>query len=530
MALASTGDVGWQNLVDKKHNILTAGSPEKMESMMKEINSGTENKAEAQSDIDLIQSEGARTVTEAERINNIRDARTLGQSNQEIRRQKEDILNDASTGGYKDLLEKEERGVISDSDQKALDKKRNNITQLEAKFNANNEKIRDLSHMTITADKVEATRNEIKSLKIDNKQLEKERKAVEDDESYKRLERLESQGADLSPADQTTLDSKRRVLGDIDLKIKANSRQQDRLSNAYIVVKTEDEKKTEDKKRRQAVTKKESEVEGWDKKIADFTKILDHNKLSEVQIARTHVDATMEGEAAKKIATITNSDQLVAIIREAMESKDQGLVQAAYKKITKTGNYNDIHRALGLGTGYEGMQKMATYLQQHAGFSQQDARGLVAEVGEIGKSVGHYQSFAAMSMDKSGQWQPTGRNEQQASIFSELSKVQIQKMVRELNRLAAGSFQSGLPHTSQNWSFEPSMIATIASKDAAFAKQLEDTGAISMIQFIGENQKNLEILERNGARQTAKTIRKLMAANTKKSSVTRSLDTIKSIV
>jgi hypothetical protein len=276
------------------------------------------------------------------------------------------------------------------------------------------------------------------------------------------------------------------------------------------------------------VSSEEAHIGDIDTEIKRLTAVLTKNKLSEIQTSRAHVDSTMEAEANKKIATITNSDQLVAIIKEAIESKDQGLVAAAYKKITKTGNYNDIHRELNLGTGYEGMVGMAEHLQKDGGFSEQDARALVAEAGEIAKSVNHYQAFAAMSMDKAGQWQPTGKDQQQANIFSELSKVQIQKIVRDLNRLAAGEFKSGMPHTAANWEMSPAMVAIIAAKDEAFAKQLNDTGSISMAQFIGSKPENIQKLIDNGARVTAKAIQALMEKS-KDAKVTDPLVAIRSI-
>jgi hypothetical protein len=524
MALASTGDVAWQNIVDKKHNILTAGSPEKMEKTLARINAGTEDKKRVATDINNIRGESGRTVTMSEYDDKLKRTKELKNINSGLTTQRDAITGSAA---YEDLLKKESNRSITGSEQTDLGKQRTEVDRLNDNIKANEEDIKGLDHVAITIDKVEANRASIKNLEDNNTDLAKQKKDIIDSKDYQDLDRQEKEGS-ISAGDQKRLDFQRKRVKSLDDNIASNNKNKEKLSGSYIVVDDGAAKERAEKSRRAEIAGKEVKSKELDKEIEKFTRALQRNKLSEIETARAHIDSTMEAEANKKIATITNPDQLVGIFKEAVEAKDQGLIAAAYKKLTKTSNYNEIHRDLGIGTGYDGMIAMSHYLQDEGGLSQQDSRALIAEVGEIAKGVNHFEAFGAMSLNKAGQWGETGKENQQAAILGEKSKIQVQQLVRTANRLGMGEYRNGEPHDADHWDLAQDSIALFASKDEAYAKQMTETGNINLIQFIGTNPENLRKLEQNGAKKVAATIRNVMA-KAGSSNVATPLDAIKSL-
>ncbi len=419
MALASTGDVAWQNLVDKKFNILKAGSPKKETDTLDNIKAVNANKETVQQDIENLKDESSRVVTAQEDAQNQALIANLQTANADLSSKKNNIINSQA---YRDLERKEKDFTITESEEKELENKRKQVGKIDTNIKKNNESMSDLARKDI----------------------------IRPDDTAKAAFKAQK---------------------DADIAIK------------------------------------EGEMKKLDDEISKLTEALSKNKLSEIQTARASINAKLEGEANKKIANINSSDQLVSIFKEAIESKDEGLIAASYKRLAKQGNYNDIHRELGFGTGYEGMLKMSEHLQKEGGMTEQDSRALISDIGELCKSVKHYEAFGVMSMNKAGKWEVNKPEEQEAAIFSEKAKIQVQQYVRDGNRLANGSYSSGKPHTGANWNISRSSIALFASKDKQYAEELMKTGNVNSIMFMAENPENLRKLEANGAKEVAKVIR-----------------------
>ncbi|MFA6194848.1 MAG: hypothetical protein WC719_03860 [Patescibacteria group bacterium] len=438
-ALLSTGDVAWQNIMDRKFN---AGSPAKNKEYLGKIKAQEDMKKAATGELGRIDLESGKVVTAAEDRDNKERIKDINKKNYKLEEDSKAIVDSAD---YKKLLGKEKAGSLTEDETKELVKKKADIKKINDTMARNLEEKDVLSGKNIVvSDKI------AKDAKLEEYQKEKDK----------------SLGA----------------------------------------------------------------VNAADAEIAKFADVLRKNQLSEVQSARASISAKMEGEASKQIANFSNPDQLVGIFKEAEEQHDEGLMAACYKKLAKSGNYNDLHRSLGIGTGYDGMIKMSEHLQKAGGMTEQDSRALIAEVGELAKASNHFEAFGAMSMNKAGKWEETGKDEQEAAILSEKSKVQVQQFVRSVNRLGAGSYRNGEPHDSKHWDISRSTISLFASKDAAYAADLEKTGNINVIRFIGANEKNLEALEKNGAVEVAKVIRKICAQGGKKNDVSNPMGAIRGVV
>lgn len=239
-------------------------------------------------------------------------------------------------------------------------------------------------------------------------------------------------------------------------------------------------------------------------------KRIDERSLVSMTGARIASQAKVESEQGKIIAHINNADELVRIMREGIRTGQQGMVSAAWKKLARTGNYNEFNKDIGVGTGWKGMLDASDFLIKEGGFDTQTARGLVAEVGELAKSSSlHMEAFGTMKMDKAGNWEPTTELEHDAAVLAEKTKVQSQKFCRDANRLATG-YYDGPIHDEAHWRPSNSTIALYGSKDAQYAKDMQATGNPSQIYFMGSNPVYLEMLENNGAPEVAKVIRDFM--------------------
>lgn len=441
-ALLSTGDVAWQNIMDKKFSLFRAGSPARSKQFLDKIKEQEAKKKAAEEAAQEIDLKSGNVVTEAEHKANQAKMADLDSQKKKLVANKESLIG---ADDYKDLIAKEEMGSLTENDVKNLAKKKAAIKKIEETIN--------------------------------NNEGEKE-----------------------------VLGRKNDVVADNDAKKSKLAAYQAQKSASSAA------------------------ISAADAEITKFADVLRKNKLSEVQSARADINAKMESEANKKIANFSNPDQLIGIYKEAEEQHDEGLMAASYKKLTKTGNYNELHKELGIGTGYEGMLAMSKRLQDHGGMTEQDSRALIAEIGELAKSVNHLEAFGAMSMNKGGMWEETGADNQQAAILAEKSKIQVQQFVRSVNRLGAGSYQNGQPHDADHWELSASTISLFASKDKSYAGELEKTGNINVIRFIGANPKNLEALEKNGAKEVAKTIREVCAKGGKSSDVSNPLKAVQSIV
>jgi hypothetical protein len=174
------------------------------------------------------------------------------------------------------------------------------------------------------------------------------------------------------------------------------------------------------------------------------------------------------------------------------------------------------------------MLGLAKVMQDKGGMSEQDSFGILAELGEITKAGKHYQAFGTVSMDDTGKWQANDYTEQQAAILSEQSKVQTQSFSRDANRLGLGHYKEGA-HTAANWVLDDATIKLFASKDNDYAKQIGTTGNVNLIRFIASNSKNLELLEKNGAKEVAAKIREI-AGSSKTPSAENPKAAIKSVI
>ncbi len=243
-----------------------------------------------------------------------------------------------------------------------------------------------------------------------------------------------------------------------------------------------------------------------DSDIKKYTDRMEKYTIPGLTEARVLTQAEMEGEQGKIVAHIDNSQELGRILAEAIKNKQQGLVSAVAKKMTRVGDYNEAMKALNLGTGREGMLGFAKILQEQGGFTKQASLGLVGEMGNIAKNIKHFGAFGAVKMEH-GKWTEASEDQYEAAKYAEMSKVQKQSFARDTNRLGLGHYEKKADdgdvweHDEEHWVLDNSTIALF--KDPSYAKHYDKTEGTANLSAIGHLARHTDRLEKNGATAVA---------------------------
>ena len=261
----------------------------------------------------------------------------------------------------------------------------------------------------------------------------------------------------------------------------------------------------------EAKTVDNKEAERIDNQIKAKEAILKSYNIEGMTQSRGETKSTMDAEQGKSVSQTDNSDELGQILEEAIKNGQQGLVNVITKKMTKNGDYNEIMKRFGFGTGLNGMHGFADKLQKEGGFSEQAALGLLGEMGNIAKQIQHFGAFGTVKMDKNGRWEKTDETEYETAKYFEMSKVQKQKFARDTNRLGLGHYEGG-KHDDEHFVLDKSAIALL--KDPAFVKQYDAKQGTANPQVVSYLAHHVDDLERNGAHDLAVQI-KIASANKK---------------
>jgi len=226
-----------------------------------------------------------------------------------------------------------------------------------------------------------------------------------------------------------------------------------------------------------------------DKEIAD-----NRDKASEVALRGKDIVKGAEAEAVaiqeKKITHIDNFSELGEIFNQAIREGNVGLQAAVARKMTKNGDYNELASIMKVGTGTKGMQDLAKIMEKSGGMSQQMSRGLVADMGVMCKNLGQFGGFAAMKMDKSGNWQEASEDEAQGAQLAEMQKMEPQAFARTVNRLGLGHYDDdGDPskagvHDESTWHLSKAATIYLKTNQEALGEQYKRRGMQNAIEHL----------------------------------------------
>lgn len=224
----------------------------------------------------------------------------------------------------------------------------------------------------------------------------------------------------------------------------------------------------------------------------------EYNNLHTVQsrTERADADAKLEATGRKTISEIDNTEELIKILKEGISEGNQGLIAATMKKITKKGDYNDMMKAFGQGTGTKDLQAFARKNLygpgSEAGLSKQTALSIIGEVGNVAKDVGHYAAYGSVKMNN-GKWEEASDDESQVAQLSELLKVQPQKFAREIGRLGMGQYTDP-QHSDEGWQVTKAAAAYIKLNAKGLQKEYggQGTGQQSAVEYLARVADTLE--------------------------------------
>jgi len=187
-----------------------------------------------------------------------------------------------------------------------------------------------------------------------------------------------------------------------------------------------------------AIKKKE-----WEKKKEEFQPKIDENIPMYAFEARAAENAAVSKEGAK-IKDVDDAQELVRMLQEAIATKEKDRVKAITKKLTADYNDNEAFEALvpEAGSGYKGLQELMRQLStkgsaNYAGFDEQEAMTLGAQVAEMNKRTNHWEASAAYVMEN-GNWRDATDEEHVRIASTELGKIGPRGNMANNNRLAYG--------------------------------------------------------------------------------------------
>lgn len=178
----------------------------------------------------------------------------------------------------------------------------------------------------------------------------------------------------------------------------------------------------------------------------------EYNKyLPEYDFETKSLEEKAVAEEAAKIGKIDDAQQLLAILGAELEkgkSADRSRIKALLMKLTKDGNDNEATLSLAGDSGYKGLQRLMDGLATpgsksmngsnlYAGFSQQEAYTLGAQLAEMNKKTNHWEATAGFVMD-GGRWRKATDKEHVKITTTESGKRGARASMAD-NRLAVGS-------------------------------------------------------------------------------------------
>ena len=196
----------------------------------------------------------------------------------------------------------------------------------------------------------------------------------------------------------------------------------------------------------------------------------------------------------KNLGNIENPDQLGKILEQAVLAGNEGLIAAISKKMTKNYDYNEMCKYMGVGTGRDGLLKLAQIFQKQGGMTKDASLGLIGEIGVIAKNIGHFGAFGAVKM-QDGRWEESTEDEYNQAMLAEMLKREPQDFARNVNRLGLG-YYDGPNQTVDNWHMNKAAVAYMTLNAPALEKQYKDRGMQNALEHIFSQ---IEILKKNGA-------------------------------
>jgi hypothetical protein len=159
--------------------------------------------------------------------------------------------------------------------------------------------------------------------------------------------------------------------------------------------------------------------------------------------------------------------------------------------MTQAGDYGDMLKNFGHGTGVEGMQNFAkAQLQGQAKMSEQDSLGLIAELGNLAKNNNQYGAFGAAKMED-GKWRKASHEEAQTAQLSQMMKLTPKEFSRKVDKYGLGEYKNG-SRDKDGWQLSDAATAYIKVNQNLLSNQYKETGQQNAIEHLAAATEKLQ--------------------------------------
>jgi hypothetical protein len=274
--------------------------------------------------------------------------------------------------------------------------------------------------------------------------------------------------------------------GDQDKQTEAEKRRENLLMQRRNLKKRKDELQGDLENKQVAQPERIEEI---DQKISDLTSSL--NAVQGLDNMAAQKRAEIEDREKGKISNIDSSDKLGEMLSDAIKEGNQGLIAAITKKMTQAGDYGDMLKKFGHGTGVEGMQNFAkAQLQGQAKMSEQDSLGLIAELGNLAKNNNQYGAFGAAKMED-GKWRKASHEEAQTAQLSQMMKLTPKEFSRKVDKYGLGEYKNG-SRDKDGWQLSDAATAYIKVNQNLLSNQYKETGQQNAIEHLAAATEKLQ--------------------------------------
>lgn len=147
---------------------------------------------------------------------------------------------------------------------------------------------------------------------------------------------------------------------------------------------------------------------------------------------------SLESEELKKMEHIDNDSELIDIFLQAQAEHDQYKLSAAWRKLARDGNDNELLNGLGYSSTFKGMQDFVKKeLIDTMHIDKNTAISLANDISYINEGANHWET-ARVAQNKGGEWKWLSEDDHVQAAMSEILKKDPQKVATGLNRLAYG--------------------------------------------------------------------------------------------
>jgi hypothetical protein len=183
-------------------------------------------------------------------------------------------------------------------------------------------------------------------------------------------------------------------------------------------------------------------IASLDADVKGLTKSIGKTRLP--TFYREQARRQLVGEELDKIKNIKNDEELITLFKQARHEGEKYKMMAILQKMASDGNDNEFLNGLGYRSDFEGYKKffeneVADNPHHRTGISRQEALSLANDISYVNEERNHWDTARTVSVDPiTGEKKWKSLEEHVAESFAEIKKINPQRLMREVNRLAMG--------------------------------------------------------------------------------------------